>query len=61
MEKIKNKYAKTMLIEAKYSLISKGYPINEKEIDLKSLDYDAFKIALKEKIENLKVKNKEII
>ena len=61
MEKIKNKYAKTMLIEAKYSLISKGYPIDEEKIDLESLNYDAFKVALKEKIKNLRIKNKEII
>ena len=61
MEKIKNKYARTMLIEAKYSLISKGYPIDEKKKEMELLNYDAFKIALKEEIKNLKIKNQEIV
>ena len=61
MEDVRNKYAKTMLVEAKYSLIAKGFPIKEDEKEIKDLNFDTFKIALKEKIENLKIKNKELL
>jgi hypothetical protein len=61
MEEVRNKYARTMLAEAKYSLVSKGYPIEEKEEEIKALNYDTFKIALKQKIENLKIKNQDLL
>jgi hypothetical protein len=61
MEEIKNKYARTMLVEAKYSLISKGFPIKEDKKEVELLNFDTFKIALKEKIENLKIKNRELL
>ncbi len=54
--RINNIYAQTMLVEAKYSLIARGYPINDKE-KTKKYNYDIFKIALEEEIPNLKIDN----
>jgi len=56
---VENKYAKTMTIEAKYSLVSKQYPINLSKEEIKKLNYDTFKIAKLIEIKRIKVKNKE--
>jgi len=56
---LKNRFAKTMLIEAKYSLVSNRFPINLSEKEIKELNFDAYKISKKIEIKNLDIKNKE--
>lgn len=58
-KKIKNRFAETMLMEAKCSLISKGFPISISEEELKKMKYKVFEIASKEEIENLFIVNME--
>jgi hypothetical protein len=59
MEKLNNKFAKTMVIEAKYSMVAKQFPIDLDKEELKKLNFDTFKVAKKIKIENLKVANEK--
>lgn len=48
-----------MTLEAKYSLVSKQYPIDLSKEEIKKLNYDTFKIAKIVKIKRIKVKNEE--
>ena len=56
---IKNKYAKTMIVEAKYSLVANRFPINLSKETIEKLNFDAFKISKKIEIKNLDIKDKE--
>jgi len=56
---VNNKFAKTMIVEAKYSLVSKQYPIDLPKEEIERLNYDTFKIALKVDVKNLKLDNEE--
>ncbi len=56
---VNNKFAKTMIVEAKYSLVSKQYPIDLSKEEIERLNYDTFKIALKVDVENLKLDDEE--
>ncbi|HIQ50689.1 MAG TPA: hypothetical protein EYH54_01810 [Nautiliaceae bacterium] len=56
---LKNRFAKTMLTEAKYSLVSNRYPIDLSREIIENLNFDAFKISKKINIKNLDIKDKE--
>jgi hypothetical protein len=56
---VNNKFANTMIIEAKYSMVTKQYPIEINKEELEKIRFDAFKVAKKITIKQLKVKDKE--
>jgi hypothetical protein len=56
---LKNKFARTMIVEAKYSLVANRYPIKLSQEELKKLNFDAYKISKLINIKNLEIKNKE--